>query len=117
MNRKKPQFKVTSLGGKECVVTTGRDEFLDLSALAKAPIEILRSGKLRNVLVANLAKVEIVLCQLRDERKMRVVYFPDPTFNPNEDRNYSLKQGNTTFALFHARDEEVGGPRFLVQGL
>lgn len=114
MSKKKPELKVTSLGGKEYTVTTGRDDFLDLSALAKAPIEMLRSEEHRKQLVADLAKVEIVLCQLRDEKEMRVVYFPDPTFNPNEDRDYYVnedrdyysKQGNTAFVLFHAKDEE-----------
>ena len=112
--KKKPELKVTSLGGKKYTVTTGRDDFLDLSALPKATIEMLRSEGLRNMLVANLANIEIVLCQLRDEKEMRVVYFPDPTFNPNEDRDYYLnegmdyyvKQGNAAFALFHAKDEE-----------
>ena len=104
--KKKPEVKVRSVGGKKYTVTTGKDDFLDLSALNKAPVEWLRSPEHRDALVANLAKVEVVLCQLRDEKRMTVVYWPSPTFNPNENRDYTLPLGDTAFALFHAQDED-----------
>ena len=104
--KKKPQMKVTSLGGEEHKVTTGKGDFLDLPALPKAPVERLRSPEGRAEVVADLAKVEIVLCQLRDEKRMNVVYWPSPTFNPDENRDYNLPLGDTAFALFHAQDED-----------
>jgi hypothetical protein len=106
--KKKPEVKMRSVDdGKEYTVTTDKDDALDLSALNKAPVEWLRSPEHRAALEADIARVEVVLCQLRDNKRMKVAYSPDPTFNPNEGRDYYLKQSETAaFALFHAKDEE-----------
>ena len=110
--KKKSQLKVTSLSGKECTVTLGKDGFLDLSALPKAPVEWLRSPERRGNFEAGITRVEIVLCQLRDEKRMTVVYWPSLTFNPDEGKHVFLDGRQ----LYHVSCQRRGGTGLLDSG-